>query len=155
MSLVAASAVACGSSEVGEADKSPSASTSALATLEYQHAIANEAGYIKSGPNPVGFLANGDEIGEAWWKQGSDAWLITDDLLDSQGVGVYWELGDGSRRGLCHLTFGATTYGVCEKNLPEGMRVSARIGRCDGSTADCTKWSNYTNLGEWYTFTND
>ncbi|MCY1081793.1 hypothetical protein [Archangium lansingense] len=128
---------------------------SALATLEYQVTVVNSAGYAQSGPNAEGYDSRGWAYGQAWWKQGSDAFLVEDQQSDGRSPGVYWWLDNGSRRGLCRLTTGSTTFGICEKGLPEGAVVHMRMGRCDGDTTDCTKWSNYTNVGAIVTFTNN
>jgi hypothetical protein len=92
-------------------------------------------------PKIHGYKA-GTLYGTAWFEKYGD-YFIGYDALPAEGydIGIHWTDDAAGRRGLCRVRI---ILGSCNKNLPEGHVVGFQIGRCNPSTADCTKWANYS-----------
>lgn len=78
--------------------------------------------------------------------------FISDLRADGYSVAVHWRYADLSRRGLCRSTLGNNVRGRCGK-IFTGNNVQYRVGRCDGSSNDCTKPGNYVNWSSWASVT--
>jgi hypothetical protein len=105
--------------------------------------------------NAIGRTPAGNVYGHAFMRLRGDYLLLTDFEADSQRVGMNWEDTATHRHGLCSSNFGADTTGSCNKDFPEGGTIRYRIGRCNGSRTDCTKWENYVDVSGWISARND
>jgi hypothetical protein len=103
----------------------------------------------------IGRTPSGDVYGRANVRLRGDYLLLTDFEADSQRVGMSWEDTASHRHGICSSGFGANTHGACNKDFPEGGTIRYRIGRCNGSQTDCTKWENYVDVSGWISTKND
>lgn len=132
----------------------------AVATLEYN--LANGDNGIGNCYRVSGCSAEAKSShGAVSFYPRGDTFKIQDRDNDGRRVGAYWELTDGSRRGLCVRAGGTVrtptghrgAYGYCNKNFPEGKRVRFKIGTCDADVSPCNKpsqygqWSAYSSIG--------
>jgi hypothetical protein len=80
---------------------------------------------------------------------------VADGASDGRSVGAHWIVRDRSgriqRRGICRFTGGSGRYGACSYVFTTGYRLSMRMGRCDGNTANCRSIDGYRDWTGWET----
>lgn len=135
--VVALAFVGCGPESAEELEEL-GVLESELATLEYNIANSPEGDYI-DGPCGSTLTSWGgmdyEEVGDQFW--------VSDRSYDGLSVGVHWRLADGSRRGICRNASGSSTLKACNKDFIEGKTIEMRMGRCNGTTSDCSKLSSW------------
>lgn len=114
------------------------AGPASAADLEYQTAT-EVANWNCSGPDVILTLYGGTCI------DANDNPRLQDTGDDSKSVGVHWKFRNDDRRGLCQLTAGPQTAGICYHNFPDGIIVDFRLGRC---SSECRQISSY-NWTTW------
>lgn len=102
-------------------------------------------------PSCIGEISRSNAYGWGCFVRSGDKLWIEDDSADSRRVAIHWKLSDGSRAGMCVNTLGYPQEASCDKNFPEALNISIRVGRCDGSASSCTLASQYTNWTTWIT----
>lgn len=102
-------------------------------------------------PSCAGEISRSNAYADGCFVRNGDKLWIRDTASDSRRVAVQWKLSDGSRAGMCVNTLGYPQEASCDKNFPEALNISIRVGRCDGSTSSCTLASQYTNWTTWIT----
>ena len=63
-----------------------------------------------------------------------DYFYVYDRAPDGKSAVAYWTHWGGTRTGACRNSLGAGKWGVCNKNLDEGIVVSLRAGTYDAET---------------------
>ena len=88
--------------------------------------------------------------GNAAFEFRGDALWVQDNAGDGHRVGMHWKIGD--RRGICINHRGHDIWRwSCNKNLPEGKRLTFRVGRCDGDVYTCERTTGWKNWSAWRT----
>lgn len=121
---------------------------SAEATLEIDY-VGDRQGQLYCKPFAYTDTISGvnTHAGKGSFCPKGDYLWVFDDLNDDQRVALHWRLGDGSRRGLCIITDGYGSDGMCNKEFIEGKYVEWRVGRCDGDVSPCNEIAHYNNWG--------
>ncbi len=100
-------------------------------------------------PSCIGEIQRDNAYAWGCFVRNGDKLWIKDESQDSRRVAIQWSLSDGSRAGMCINKLGFPQEASCNKNFAETLRISIRVGRCDGSTSSCTLASQYTNWTSW------
>jgi len=113
-------------------------------TWEVDNAYRGDSGFLRCDIKAVDPGAD-----YVCFEENGDYFHVFDTRGDGLITGVQWKLADGTRAGICRNMLGHDLApGDCNKNFPEGHKLSIRFGHCDHKVSPCSYASGYS-WGAW------